>query len=135
MSEAIEENVEQKVDPVQIEKELLAEAKKKSEDPAEQAAMVFTMYKANFESAMKNLRKKGAHERLLKALVMSPLEKIELITEAEKEAFFFGDSMIQAKFVMMMDTYRNSAQELIDAQDLANSATIETEYVNEQKGE
>lgn len=112
------------VDPKQVEAEMIAEAKKKSEDPAEQAAMVFTMYKSNFERAVKKLKGK-AHTRLLNALVMSPLVEVKLLTEAEKEAYFFGDSMIQAKFVMMMQTYKDSAEEIIA---LANSATVETVY-------
>ena len=118
------------VDPVEVEKRMIEEAKKKSEDPAEQAAMVFTMYKSNFERALAKLKGK-AHTRLLNALVMAPLVEVKLITEAEKEAYFFGDSMIQAKFVMMMDTYKNSAQEIID---LVDSAKVETVYEQQEKG-
>lgn len=120
MSEALEV---QKVDPKAVEAEMVAEAKRKAEDPAEQAAMVFTMYRQNYERAVKKLKGK-AHTRLLNALVMTPLVPVELITDAEKEAYYFADSMIQAKFVMSMEIFRNSAQEIIDGV----NPVIETSY-------
>ena len=124
MSELAEISPEiQMVDPKAVEAEMVAEAKRKAEDPAEQAAMVFTMYRQNYERAVKKLKGK-AHTRLLNALVMAPLVSVELITEAEKEAYYFADSMIQAKFVMSMEMYRESAQEIIDGV----NPTIETSY-------
>lgn len=117
MSEAQEITM---VDPKAVEAEMVAEAKRKAEDPAEQAAMVFTMYRQNYERAVKKLKGK-AHTRLLNALVMAPLVSIDLVTEAEKEAYYFADSMIQAKFVLMMDTYKNSAQEIIDGVEVETS--------------
>ena len=110
-----------RVDPKVVEAEMIAEAKRKAEDPAEQAAMVFTMYRQNFERALAKLKGK-AHTRLLKALVMAPLVPVELVTAAEKEAYYFADSMIQAKFVMSMEVFRESAQEIIDG------VTVETTY-------
>lgn len=109
------------VDPKAVEAEMIAEAKKRADDPAEQAAMVFTMYKANFERALKKLKGK-AHTRLINALVLAPLVDAPLLTDAEKEAYFFGDSMIQAKWVMQMEMYRSSAQEVIDG------VQVETSY-------
>lgn len=122
MSEAISPEI-QMVDPKAVEAEMVAEAKRKSEDPAEQAAMVFTMYRQNYERAVKKLKGK-AHTRLLNALVMAPLVPVELITDAEKEAYYFADSMIQAKFVMSMEVFRESAQEIIDG------VEVETIYEN-----
>lgn len=116
------------LDPDQVEAEMLAAAEAKRNDPAEQAAMLFTAYQSLFEKSVAKLKGK-AHTRVLKALVMAPLVKVDLITEAEKEAFYFGDSMLQAKFVMVMDTYKNSAQELMDAADAAETTT---EYTGEE---
>lgn len=125
MSEAISPEI-QMVDPKAVEAEMVAEAKRKAEDPAEQAAMVFTMYRQNYERAVKKLKGK-AHTRLLNALVMAPLVSVELITEAEKEAYYYADSMIQAKFVMSMEVFRESAQEIIDG------VEVETIYENVEK--
>lgn len=114
------------VDPKAVEAEMIAEAKRKAEDPAEQAAMVFTTYRTGYERAVKKLKGK-AHTRLLNALVMAPLVSVELITEAEKEAYYYADSMIQAKWIMSMQVFKDSAQEIIDG------VEVETIYENVEK--
>lgn len=129
MSEAIQETPEV-IDSIAIERQMLEDAKKKSDDPIETAAMMFTMYRPNFSKSLAKLSSRG-RARVLEALVLSPLIEIKLANEAEKEAFFYGDSMLQAKFIMTMSTYKDHAEELLAAQDLAKSAVIETEYTKE----
>ena len=109
---------EEKIDPKEIERQMLEEAKKRTEDPAETAAMVYTMYRPEFLSRCRKLSSR-ARARVLEMLVQYPLngETIKFTSELEKEVYFLADSMIQAKFVLLMGTYKDSAEQLVKAQD------------------
>lgn len=122
MSEALEEtNVQEEVkefDAKAIEAEMLEIAQKRAEDPAETAAMVYTMYRPEFIKRATQLSSR-AKSRLIAMLVQYPLNgnNITFSSELEKEVYFLADSMIQAKFVLMMDGYKEAANEMMQAQD------------------
>lgn len=116
MSEALEETPKL-YDPKEVEKQMIDAAQKNVEDPAEQAAMIYTMYRPEFLRRSKKLSARG-RSRVLELLVQYPLNgEVKFSNELEKEAYFLADSMIQAKFVLMMETYKNGAEQLITAQD------------------
>jgi hypothetical protein len=120
MSEALEETTvqEEKFDAKAIEQEMLEMAQNRAEDPAETAAMVYHMYRPEFIKRVTKLSSR-AKSRLIAMLVQYPLngEGIKFPNDDEKACYFLADSMIQAKFVLMLDSYKEGAQELIKAQE------------------
>ena len=109
---------EEKFDAKAIEEEMIKIAENRAQDPGETAAMVYHMYRPEFIKRAVKLSSR-AKSRLIAMLVQYPLNgnDIKFSSELEKECYFFADSMIQAKFVLMMDTYKNSAEEMVQAQD------------------
>jgi lysine/ornithine N-monooxygenase len=122
MSEALQEeidgNVEAPFDAKAIEAEMIRIAENRANDPGETAAMVYHMYRPEFIKRVTKLSSR-AKSRLIAMLVQYPLNgnDIKFSSELEKECYFFADSMIQAKFVLMLDTYKESAEGLVQAQD------------------
>lgn len=127
MSEEVKQEEIQKVDPKQVERELLEEMKRRSEDPIEQAGMVYTTYLPEFLKRVRQLSARG-RARVLESLVQYPLaqKQVSLPNQLEKEVFYFADSMLQAKFIMMQATYLEAQQELMAA------AETTTEYENKE---
>ena len=125
MSEQIE-----KVDPREIEREMIEDAKRRAEDPIETAGLVYTMYLPEFLKRVRQLSARG-RARVLESLVQYPLAKkdINLSNQLEKEVFYFADSMLQAKFIMMQATYLESQQELL------NAVESETSFEQVNEGE
>lgn len=107
-----------KIDPKQVEKEMLELAQNRAVDPAESAAMVYHMYKPEFLKRIPLLSSK-ALRRVLQLIVEHPLndKKLAGTTQVEKEVLMLGDSMLQAKFVLIMDAYKDGAEQLVAAQD------------------
>ena len=107
-----------KIDARQLELDMIAEAQNRAQDPAETAAMVYTMYRAQYLARVNKLSGR-AKNRVLNMLVQYPLngENIKFTSDLEKEVYFLADSMIQAKFVLMMETYKNGAEQLVTAQE------------------
>ena len=79
--------------------------------PTEAAATMFYMYLPKYKQLVDTLSNKQAR-RVLKALVEVPLQNADYKhpTEEEKTAFLIGDRLLQAKFVMMLETLSQSAQ-------------------------
>ena len=125
MSEQIE-----KVDPREIEREMIEDAKRRAEDPIETAGLVYTMYLPEFLKRVRQLSARG-RARVLESLVQYQLAKkdINLSNQLEKEVFYFADSMLQAKFIMMQATYLESQQELL------NAVESETSFEQVNEGE
>lgn len=101
-----------------IEQEMLQAAQNRAIDPAESAAMVFHMYKPEVLKRIPKLSS-NALRRVLQLLVEYPLndKKLAGTSQIEKEVFLLADAMLQSKFVMMQQTYMESAEELVKAQD------------------
>ena len=129
MSEDVEGNVEEKFDAKAIEEEMIQIAQNRAEDPAETAAMVYHMYRPEFIKRVVKLSSR-AKSRLIAMLVQYPLngDNIKFSNDEEKAVYFLADSMIQAKFVLMMDAYKAGAEELVKAQDefIFNKEEVET---------
>lgn len=107
-----------KADAKKIEQEMLAAAQNRAVDPAESAAMVFHMYKPEMLKRLQMLSSKQMR-RLLRKLVEYPLNEAEMkgFSRLENEYFLLADAMLQSKFIMMQQTYMESAEELVKAQE------------------
>jgi hypothetical protein len=107
-----------KYDAKKIEQEMLNAAENRAVDPAETAAMIFTMYKPEVSKRLSMLSSKQMR-RLLKNLIEYPLNEKEMKTfsKLENEFFMLASSMLEAKFIMMQQTYMESAEQLVQAQD------------------
>ena len=108
----------EKFDAKAIEEEMIKIAENRAQDPGETAAMVYHMYRPEYIKRVTKLSSR-AKSRLLAMLVQYPLNgnEIKFSSELEKEVYFFADSMIQAKFVLMLDQYKEGAEGLVKAQD------------------
>ena len=125
----------QVLDPVEFEKQMLAEAEQKANDPAEQAAQIFKAYQKAFEKSVERLPKQ-ALARLVKALVLAPLEKVSLEHENEHEAYFYANSMIEAKTVMQLSVMQNSMEDTFNEYEkMKEATTTEVIYGDEAKNE
>lgn len=108
----------EKFDGKQIEQDMIKAAENRAVDPAETAAMVFTMYKPEVSKRLSMLSSKQMR-RLLKNLIEYPLNEKEMKTfsKLENEFFMLASAMLESKFIMMQQTYMESAEELVKAQD------------------
>lgn len=123
----------QVIDSAAFEAEMLAEAEQKANDPAEQAAQIFKAYQRSFEKSIERLPKQALY-RLVKALVLAPLEKVSLEHENEHEAYFYANSMIEAKTVMQLSVMQNSMEETFQAyEELQKEVTTDVIYGEEAK--
>lgn len=122
-----------KVDARAVEQEMLQAAQNRAVDPAESAAMVFHMYKPELLKRIPKLSQK-AMRRVLQLLVEYPLNDKQLTgtSALEKEVFLLADAMLQSKFIMMMDVYKDGAEQLIKAQE---ETIFGKEAENENVGE
>lgn len=132
----LEELQEQTEDPVfdadKIERDMISAAQNAAQDPAEIAAKVYTMYRPEFLRRAAKLSSRGK-TRVLEALVQYPLNgDVNFPNELEKEAYMFADSMVQSKFVLMMNIYKDSTEELIRAQDEFVFNQEEVEKLNKE---
>lgn len=95
------------------------------------SSTLFGLYHPQFEKLVDSLSTNGVR-RLLKALVAYPLEEryIKGSSENEKAAFQIGRRLLEANFLLTMDTYVNNAEELLA---VANSETKEEK--EEKNGE
>lgn len=118
MTEETKTEEVQPVDHKEIERQMLEAAKNRADDPAETAAMIYTMYKPEFLKRLKGLSSR-AKSRVLQLLVEHPLNDKALAStsQLEREVVYLGTSMLEAKFVMVMNVYKEGAEQLVQAQD------------------
>jgi hypothetical protein len=71
------------------------------------AATMFGIYLPRFKAKIKELNAKAV-ERLLMALIEVPISEKDYtpLTKEEKECFLIGQSLMEAKMLMIMDTLR-----------------------------
>lgn len=117
-----------KANAKKIEQDMLQAAENRAVDPGESAAMVFHMYKPEVLKRLPLLSSKQMR-RLLRKLIEYPLNENELkgFSKLENEFFLLSDAMLQSKFIMMQQTYMESAEELIKAQDAMFKGEISEE--------
>lgn len=81
-----------------------------SADPAEMAATLYTLYLPKMIALIDAMSGKGA-KRVLKHLLVDKLIDNDLShpNEAEKNAFFIGDRLLESKYVMILHTFAERA--------------------------
>ena len=118
-TEVVEVSTEEakvEIDTRQIELDMVAAAEARAQDPSEMAAMMFQMYVPHFKAGLAKLSTRGLR-RVLQNAVLYPLEQDEIKTSSdfEKQMVQLVSSLLEAKFIMILDTYKNNAQQLYDA--------------------
>ena len=101
-----------KVDGKEVEQELLKEEQQsQAMAPEDVASQLLYLYTPMYENFVNGLSTK-AMRRLLKKLVSYPLNEKELAsTSAEEEqAFQIGNRLLEAKYVLIMDTYAKNIE-------------------------
>jgi hypothetical protein len=114
-----------KFDPKEVEAQLVKMAQERSEDPVETASSAYRMYLPYFKAQLPKLSTR-ALRRLIEFCVMYPLEKSKpgSTTAVEREMMELTNTLIQAKFVMILATYNEHAEQLYNA---ANTPLTEEE--------
>lgn len=134
MSELTKEEVlEQasKLDPAEVERIMLEREQKKSEEiePSELASMMLTLYTPRFCYLVDKLSSRQLR-RVTKSIVEYPIGNVYKHTdELEKECFAIGKNLLDAKYVLVADTYNNNREKILQqAAEAASNASIETVY-------
>lgn len=123
-----------KLDPVEVEKTMIAREQAKSEEiePVELASMMLTLYTPRFNAIVDKLSSRQLR-RVTKSIVEFPVGKTYKHTDAlEAEAFAIGKNLLDAKYVLVANTY-NENRELIlkQAAEAAANTTTEVLYGEE----
>lgn len=126
----VTEEVKQ-IDPVELEKAMLEAERRKQEqiDPVEMASMMLTIYTPRYHALVDKLSARQLR-RLNKSLVEFPLGKnYKHVDPTEAEAFAIGKNLLDAKYVLVANTY-NENRELILKQsaEAAGNTAFETVY-------
>lgn len=129
-----EAKAEKVVDAVEVEKQLLEEERKRLEaepDPVEIASMMLTLYTPRFNAQVDRLSNRQLR-RLIKSLVEFPVGKTYKHTDSlERECFGIGKNLMDAKYVLIANTY-NEHRDTIMAEARKAAAETQTEFNNEQ---
>lgn len=126
------------IDARQIEADMIAAAEARAQDPADAAAQMFQMYVPHFKAGLSKLSTRGLR-RVLQNAVLYPLEQDDIRTssEFEKSMVQLVSSLLECKFIMIMDTYKNNAEQLYAASQselsTEESAEIQELINNEEK--
>jgi len=118
------------LDPVEVEKKLLAEEEAKfakpQHDDAEIASMMLSLYTPRFNMLVDKLSNREL-KRLIKALVEFPLGKTyKHVSKEENEAFMIGQGLMDAKMVLVVKTYSENKDKIIAMADEAmQNSTLE----------
>jgi hypothetical protein len=115
-------------DPKEIERQLLEEANNRAQDPSEMAATMYSMYVPHYKRVVPKLSTRSLR-RILNYLVLYPFEQdsVKPTSELEKEVMQLTSSLIEAKIIMIMDTYRQNAEQLYEAANAPLTAEQEAE--------
>jgi hypothetical protein len=106
-------------------------------DPDEIAATMFGLYYPKFSQIVQRLSNRAC-KRLLTNLVGSPLVETKNVgsTEDERNAFAIGDRLLEAKYVMIMNTVaKKFEQALVEQQQTTQPDLNETSVNNVPNGE
>jgi hypothetical protein len=103
-------------DPKEVEAELVRIAQERADDPVETAASTYKIYLPFMEANLKKLSVRGMR-RLVNFLVKYPLEQDDMKAASpfEREMMELVNTLVQAKFVMILGTYNEHAEQLYDA--------------------
>jgi len=104
-----------KVDPKEIEKQMIAAAEARANDIEGMALSTYRQLHPRFMQGIHMLSSKG-RVRLLKALVDYPVNPGKyLLNDLEKEVLEVGSMLIESKFILVMNTYAEHVEELVEA--------------------
>ncbi len=119
-------------DPKEVEAQLVKIAQERAEDPVETAASTYKIYLPFFDANLKKLSVRGMR-RLCNFLVKYPLEQddIKAASPFEREMMELVNTLVQAKFVMILGTYNEHAEELYEAANTPLTPEQEAEIAKE----
>ena len=111
-----QENATLEINAKEIEEQMIAAAEARAQDPIEMAASVLHMYAPYLKNAIPKLSTRGLR-RLVNFLVFYPFEQDDVKpgSEFERDVMNLANQLVEAKFVMIMETYRNSAEQIHQA--------------------
>lgn len=103
-------------DPKEVEAQLVKMAHERAEDPVETASTTYRLYLPYFKAQMPKMSVR-AMRRLVNFLVCYPLEQEDpgSVTQMEREMFELTNTLVQAKFVMILATYNQHAEQFYQA--------------------
>lgn len=103
-------------DPKEVEAELVRIANERAEDPVETAASTYKIYLPFYEKNLSKISTRGLR-RVINFLVKYPLEQddIKAANPFEREMMELINTLVQAKFVMILGTYNEHAEEFYEA--------------------
>ena len=135
-TEGTEELQRLDIDAREIERQMLEQAETKAQDPSEMAAQIYSMYVPHFKAAVQKLSTRGLRRVLLNA-VLYPLEQddIKASSEFEKQMVQLVSSLLEAKFILIMDQYRLNAEQLYEAATTPLTDEQEKEVKQQLEGE
>lgn len=108
----------------------IAEKKVAEANPLDAHAQMFYMYTPRLFNMLKMMNKKAVI-RLLFSLIQHPIGEKEIQTRSkiEVDAFQIADQMLTSKYMMMMVTYMETAQEAMAKENAEKAVDIPTEPV------
>lgn len=117
MTEENKEPVYKNFDPKQIEQELIEQAQQRADDPAESAATAYQMYVPHYKRLLPKMSTRSLR-RILNFVTLYPFEQesVKSANELEKQFMQLVNSLVEAKFVMIMASFNENAQQLLNAQ-------------------
>lgn len=103
-------------DPKQVEAELVKIAQERADDPVETASSTYRIYLPFYEKNLSKISTRGLR-RVINFLVKYPLEQddIKAANPFEREMMELINTLVQAKFVMVLGTYQQHAEQLYEA--------------------
>ena len=110
---------------------MIAAAEARAEDPSEMAATLYAMYVPHFKKGLTKLSTRGLR-RVIQNAVLYPLEQdtINVTSEFEKQMVQLMSSLLEAKFILIMDQYRANAEKLYEAANTPLTEDQEKEIQN-----
>jgi hypothetical protein len=132
MTENTEVELEQpKFDPAQMERDMLQAAQNRADDPVETAGSAYQLYVPHFKRLLPKMSTRSLR-RILQFLILYPLEKesVAAASEMEKQFMQMCNSLVEAKFVMIMASYQQNAEALYAAEQNKLTESEKTEVVD-----
>lgn len=118
---------------VEVEKVMLEKEKQENIDPTELASTMFALYFPKYLNSIERLSSNSLR-RLAKALVGFPLEEFNVNSsnKLEAEAFAIGRALLDAKMMMVFQTYSSNLDTLQEAATSSEDTSVEKEVTNKQ---
>lgn len=127
-----------KLDPVEVEKTMIEREQARSEEiePVELASMMLTLYTPRFCAIVDKLSSRQL-KRVTKSIVEFPVGKTYKHADPlEAEAFAIGKNLLDAKYVLVANTYNENREKILEqAAQAAANVTTEVIYGEEEKEE